>query len=321
MDFSFLFNTQRQTFHIGYNLDSARLDPNCYDLLASESRLASLVAIAKHDVPQRHWLHLGRPLKRASNGATVLLSWSATMFEYLMPSLLLRTYDNTLLATSCYAVVEHQMAYGRQQEVPWGISESGFYAFDRAELPIQCLWRAGLGFKRGLSDDLVITPYASLLALPFAPREVLQNIAHLIDLGGCGRYGFYEALDFTTERLQLGQRYAVVRSYMAHHQGMILLALANYLQGNRMIERMHAAPSIQSVELLLQEQVPAQAPLQFPHEEESDPTSRPASSLAPPVAPPGARRQPPMPLVHARQWPPPVDHQQRRQLCRYGDQR
>ena len=301
MDFSFLFNTQSQTFYIGYNLDSARLDPNCYDLLASESRLASLVAIAKHDVPQRHWLHLGRPLTRASNGATVLLSWSATMFEYLMPSLMLRTYDNTLLATSCYAVIEHQIAYGRQQEVPWGISESGFYAFDQAlNYQYNAFGVPGLGFKRGLSDDLVITPYAALLALPFAPRAVLQNIAHLIDLGGCGRYGFYEALDFTPERLQLGQRYAVVRSYMAHHQGMILLALANYLQGDRMIERLHAAPSIQSVELLLQEQVPAQAPLQFPHEEESDPASHSASSLTRlPVA--HAWRvavNTPMPLVH-----------------------
>jgi cyclic beta-1,2-glucan synthetase len=301
MDFSFLFHTQRQTFHIGYNLDSARLDPNYYDLLASEARLASLVAIAKQEVPQRHWLYLGRPLTCASNGATVLLSWSATMFEYLMPSLLLRHYDNTLLDTSCYAAVEHQIAYGRQLQVPWGISESGFYAFDQA---LNYQYRAfgvpGLGLKRGLSDDLVITPYASLLALPFAPQAVLQNIAHLIDLGSCGRYGFYEALDFTPARLQLGQRYAVVRSYMAHHQGMILLALANYLQGNRMLKRMHAAPSIQSVELLLQEQAPAQAPLQFPHEEESDPTSRPASSLVRlPVA--HAWRvavNTPMPLVH-----------------------
>ena len=173
--------------------------------------------------------------------------------------------------------VEQQIAYGRQQEVPWGISESGFYAFDPA---LNYQYRAfgvpGLGLKRGLSDDLVIAPYASLLALPFAPQAVLQ-MAHLVDLGGRGRYGFYEALDFTRARLQLGQRYAVVRSYMAHHQGMILLALANYLQGDRMIDRMHAAPAIQSVELLLQEQVPAQAPLLF-RTRESVPHDHPAGS-------------------------------------------
>ncbi len=301
MDFGFLFNAQRQTFHIGYNLDSGRLDPNYYDLLASEARLASLVGIAKQDVPQRHWLYLGRPLTRASNGATALLSWSATMFEYLMPCLLVRHYPNTLLETSCRAAVEQQIAYGRQLEVPWGISESGFYAFDPA---LNYQYRAfgvpGLGLKRGLHDDLVITPYASLLALPFAPQAVLQNMAHLVDLGGRGRYGFYEALDFTPARLQLSQRYAIVRSHMAHHQGMILLALVNYLQGNRMIDRMHAAPAVQSVELLLQEQVPEQSPLLFPHEAGSDALGHPADSLR---RLPGTHAwhvpvQTPLPLVH-----------------------
>ena len=301
MDFSFVFNLQRQTFHIGYNLDSGQLDPNYYDLLASEARLASLVAIAKQDVPQRHWLYLGRPLTRASNGATALLSWSATMFEYLMPCLLVRHYAHSLLESSCRAAVEHQIAYGRQLAVPWGISESGFYAFDPAmNYQYRAFGVPGLGLKRGLSDDLVITPYASLLALPFAPQAVLQNMAHLVDLGGRGRYGFYEALDFTPVRLQLGQACAVVRSYMAHHQGMILLALANYLQGDRMIDRMHAAPAIQSVELLLQEQGPVQAPLQFPHEEERHPSSQAASSLR---RLPAAHAwyvpvQTPLPLVH-----------------------
>ncbi|MGE3539354.1 MAG: glucoamylase family protein [Candidatus Tectimicrobiota bacterium] len=301
MDFGFLFDPQRHTFHIGYNLDSGRLDPNYYDLLASEARLASLVSIAKQDVPQRHWLHLGRPLTRASNGELALLSWGATMFEYLMPCLLVRHYANTLLATSCRAAVAQQIAYGRQQQVPWGISESGFYAFDPA---LNYQYRAfgvpGLGFKRGLSDDLVVTPYASLLALAFAPQAVLQNLAHLIELGGRGRYGLYEALDFTPARLQLGQRYALVASYMAHHQGMILLALANYLQGDRMIERLHMAPAMQSIELLLQEQIPLQAPLQFPHEAER---SLPEHLLGSPRRLPGMHAwtvplHTPLPLVH-----------------------
>lgn len=296
MDFGFLFNSQRQIFHIGYSLSTGRLDPNYYDLLASESRIASLIAIAQNQVPQSHWLHLGRPLTQIKEGLA-LLSWSGTMFEYLMPPLLMRSYEGTFLKQSYDHIVAHQIAYGEAHQVPWGISESGFYTFD-ANLNYQ--YRAfgapGLGFKRGLGDDLVITPYASILALPFQPQAVSNNLAHLTDLGMMGRYGLYEAVDFSPARLELGQSSAIVRSYMAHHQGMILLALVNYLHDNPMVERFHANAQIQSVELLLQEQVPLQLPdRRLPQPEETDGQLRPTAVSFDPWSVP---TDTPMPLVH-----------------------
>lgn len=297
MDFSFLYNEQRKVFHIGYNLENGRLDNSYYDLLASEARIASLLAIAKHDVSYEHWLHLGRPLTKTSDGEQALLSWSGTMFEYLMPPLLLRSYPDTLLAQSCHAVVEHQIAYGQAKGTPWGISESGFYTFDAAQnYQYYAFGVPGLGFKRGLSEDLVIAPYASLMALPLAPQAVLENMERLISLNALGRYGFYEAIDFTPAHLTLGQEYGLVRSYMAHHQGMIMLALADYLQGKRMVERFHAEPMIQSVELLLQEQMPPWAPLQYPHEDEQQAPRPPKATAA--VHPWSVPVNSPLPLAH-----------------------
>ena len=265
MDFTFLFDPKRQVFHIGYNMMLGRLDSNFYDLLASEARIASLVAIGKGDVPQSHWLHLARPLTQV-DGYRALLSWSATMFEYLMPVLLLRSYDGTLLSQSNLAATARQIEYGKEKGVPWGISESGYYRFD-ANMVYQ--YRAfgvpGLGYKRGLGDDLVITPYASLLALPLSPRAVVENLADLEKLGMTGVYGLYEAVDFTANRLSLGNKYEIVREYMAHHQGMILLSLANYFRGEVMVKRFHSNPRIRSVELLLQEQIPENPPLEQPH--------------------------------------------------------
>lgn len=296
MDFTFLFNPVRQVFHIGYNLDAGRLDDNFYDLLASEARIASLIAIAKNEVPQSHWLHLGRPLRHLAEGQT-LLSWSGTMFEYLMPAQLMRTYEGTLLHQSVQVVVAYQRAYGRQKKVPWGISESGYYAFD-ANLNYQ--YRAfgapALGFKRGLGDDLVITPYASLLALPLCPQEVVDNIAHLTRLKMLGRYGLYEALDYTPVRLSLGQEQAIVASYMAHHQGMMMLSLVNYLHDEVMIRRFHAEPRIQSIELLLQERIPDQAPDEKLAEADA-PALGPGPAAAP-IAPWEAPVDTPMPPVH-----------------------
>ncbi|MFO7541102.1 MAG: glucoamylase family protein [Chloroflexota bacterium] len=269
MDFGFLYDKQRHVFRIGYNVDAEKADPNYYDLLASEARAASLLAIAKGDVPARHWLHLGRPLT-AVNGHASLISWSATMFEYLMPALWTRHYPHTLLESSLHAAVTRQIAYVQDKDkVPWGISESGYYRFD-ANMNYQ--YRAfgvpGLGFKRGLEDDLVISPYASLLALSLRPQAVLENMERLRDLGMMGVYGFYEAADYTTARLGLDQEYGIVRSYMVHHQGMILLALVNALDNDLMVRRFHADPRIQSVELLLQEKIPQAAPLEeMPGEE------------------------------------------------------
>ena len=261
MDFALLYNPERSLFHIGYNVDTESKDANYYDLLASEARLASLLAIAKGDVPERHWLCLGRPLTRAEGGLT-LLSWSGTMFEYLMPSLLTRQYPETLLNQSIYSSIEHQIAYGRQKGVPWGISESGYYHFDaNMNYQYRAFGTPGLGFKRGLEEDLVVSPYASLLALPFRPQAVMDNIARLIEMKMVGDYGFYEATDFTPARLSLGQEWAVVHSFMIHHQGMIMLSLVNTLYDKPMIRRFHSDPQVRSVELLLQERLPASAPL------------------------------------------------------------
>ena len=210
MDFRFLYNDRREVFHIGYNVDSGTLDNSYYDLLASEARIASLLAIAKGDVPQRHWLHLARPLTQTNRGSRALLSWSGTMFEYLMPPLLLGSYPGTLLYQTAEAAIDQQIDYGRQKSVPWGISESGFYAFDAAyNYQYRAFGVPGLGFKRGLADDLVVAPYASLLALPFRPGEVMQNIEAMQDMKLVGRYGLYEAVDFTacTPRRRPGVRH------------------------------------------------------------------------------------------------------------------
>jgi cyclic beta-1,2-glucan synthetase len=278
-DFGFLFNPKRQIFRIGYNVTTGNRDQNYYDLLASEARIASMIAIGKREIPQSHWLHLGRPLTIVGNLRAVL-SWSGTMFEYLMPLLHTRQYENTLLSESCYAAVKRQIRYAQDNGVPWGVSESGYYRFDAQD---QYQYRAfgvpGLGLKRGLEEDLVITPYASILALSIDAKSVMENIEKLISLDLLRDYGFYEAIDFTTRRLPLGQEKGVIRSFMAHHQGMILLSIANYLDSNSMVERFHSDARIQSADLLLQEKVPALAPIQLRSEEETQATPPVQSNL------------------------------------------
>ena len=262
MDFTFLFNPRRQLFRIGYNVDADAMDANHYDLMASEARIASLVAIAKGDVPQSHWLHLSRPMSQLDN-TRYLLSWSGSMFEYLMPVLLMRENAFSLLGQSARAAVARQIAFGKQKKVPWGVSESAYYRFN-ADMHYQ--YRAfgvpELGFKRGLEEDLVIAPYASLLALLIRPRAVVDNIAALTKQNALGTYGFYEALDYTPSRLSMGEKQAVIRSFYSHHQGMILLSLANYLTDDKMINRFHSNSRIQSADLLLQEKPSNQAPLE-----------------------------------------------------------
>ncbi|MFN2270731.1 MAG: GH36-type glycosyl hydrolase domain-containing protein [Anaerolineae bacterium] len=296
MDFRFLFDSYRQVFHIGYNVEVGALDGNYYDLLASEARIASLLAIGKGDVPQSHWLHLSRPVTRV-DGTRALLSWGGTMFEYLMPALLLHTYEGTLLDETTRAAVDHQITYGHQQGVPWGISESGYYRFDAGmHYQYRGFGVPGLGFKRDLGEDLVIAPYASLLAMPIRPQAVMRNVERLVGEQMLGRYGLYEAIDYTRSRLSKGQKSAIVRSYMVHHQGMALLALTNYLYDDVMVRRTHADPRVQSIQLLLQEQVPRRAPVEIPHPEEAHAVRRaePLVALSPWNAPVDA----PMPHVH-----------------------
>jgi cyclic beta-1,2-glucan synthetase len=264
MDFRFLFDSKRQLFAIGYRVpdeeEAGRLDTSYYDLLASEARLASFIAIAKGDVRQMHWFRLGRSLTSV-RGAPVLLSWSATLFEYLMPLLLMRTYPNTLLDESCLLAVRRQIDYAASRGVPWGISESGYNLVDRhGTYQYKAFGVPGLGMKRGLGDELVVAPYATALAVAVDPLASMANLRRLAAAGLEGDYGFFESIDYTHTRADpaAGEeeepaKGAIVPAYMAHHQGMILVALANALLGNRMVERFHSEPRVRATELLLQE--------------------------------------------------------------------
>lgn len=255
-DYDFLYEPASRQLTVGFNAESQRRDRGTYDLLSSEARLGIYIAIAQGKLPQDSWFALGR-LLTLSHGAPVLVSWSGSMFEYLMPMLIMPTYDATLLDQTCRTAVVGQINYGRQRGTAWGISESGYYAVD-AMLNYQ--YRAfgvpGLGLKRGLAEDLVIAPYASTMALMVEPAAACKNMQRLADEGACGRFGFYEVIDRTPARLPRGQDYALVRSFMAHHQGMSLLALAFLLHGQPMQRRFIADVKIQAALLLLQERIP-----------------------------------------------------------------
>ena len=256
MDFSFLFDRGRDLFSIGFSVSERRTDPSYYDLLASEARLCSYVVIAQGQISQDHWFSLGRLLV-ALRGDAVLASWNGSMFEYLMPLLVMPNYDNTLLDQTCQGAVQQQIEYGRLRGVPWGISESGY---NRTDVHSNYQYRAfgvpGLGLKRGLAEDLVIAPYAAVMALMVAPVQACENLRRLADEGRAGLYGFYEAVDYTPSRLPPGQSSATIRSFMAHHQGMSLLALAYRLLDQPMQRRFLACPALRAASLLLQERVP-----------------------------------------------------------------
>ena len=256
MDYDFLYDEKRHLLAIGYNVGERRRDESYYDLLASEARFATFVAIAQGQLPQESWFALGRLLTIAGK-EPILLSWSGSMFEYLMPLLVMPTYASTLLDQSCKAVVARQIAYGKKSAVPWGISECGYNAID---VNLNYQYRAfgvpGLGLKRGLTEDLVIAPYASALALMVAPEAACLNLQRLDTEGFSGRYGFFEAIDYTPSRLPRGQSHVLIRSFMAHHQGMSLLSLAHLLLDRPMQKRFVSDPLFQATLLLLQERVP-----------------------------------------------------------------
>jgi cyclic beta-1,2-glucan synthetase len=261
MDFRPLYKADRNLFAIGSNLVQGNLDSANYDLLASESCLTSFLTIARGEAPRRHWFQLGRPFIRAA-GRIGLISWGGTMFEYLMPRLMLKGLPGTLVAEACRTAVARQVEYGRQMGVPWGISESAFSSqYHEGDYKYQAFGVPGLGLKRGLERDLVVAPYATAMATMIAPREALKNFRHLEEEGGGGTYGFYEAIDYTRDRLPQGQKSVIVRSYMAHHQGMGLVALTNAVLGDLMPRRFHAEPMVRAVELLLQERIPRDAPV------------------------------------------------------------
>ena len=259
-DLDFLYDTDRHLLAIGYNLDARRRDPSYYDLLASECRLGSFVGVARGQLPLEHWFHLGRRLA-PGGGPPVLASWSGSMFEYLMPMLVMPTYPGTLLDAAGQGAVRRQIRYGRQTGLPWGISESGYnqvdanhvYQYRPFGVPL-------LGMKRGLADDLVVAPYASALALMVAPKAAARNLRRLAAAGAVGRYGLYEALDHTPARVPAGEAFALVRSWMAHHGGMSLLAYDALLHDQPMQRRFLADLQLRSAALLLQERIPLARP-------------------------------------------------------------
>jgi cyclic beta-1,2-glucan synthetase len=267
MQFDFLFDRDRRLFSIGCSADGT-LDSSCYDLLASEARLASFVAIAKNDAPARHWFRLGRSVTPVGRGAA-LISWSGSMFEYLMPSLVMRAPAGSLLEHTSRLIVQRQIRYAHDLGVPWGISESAYNARD-IELTYQYsnFGVPGLGLKRGLRENIVIAPYATALAAMVDPESAVRNFERLAGLGARGRFGFRESLDYTRSRVPEGSEFAIVRAYMAHHQGMTIVAIANVLLDGRMRARFHAEPGIQATELLLQERAPRDVSAVRPRAEE-----------------------------------------------------
>lgn len=290
MQFAMLYDRRRRIFTIGYRLADAegpgRADNSFYDLLASEARLASFVAIAKGDVPQHHWFHLGRMVTNV-NGRAALISWGGTMFEYLMPLLLMRTFPGTLLDQSCRASVRRQIEYGRERGVPWGISESAYAFTDRAgNYQYRAFGVPGLGLKRGLADELVVSPYATALASLVNPAAAAENFERLEAAGAAGRFGFYEALDYRSREgdgdsaAGAATSPVIVRAYFAHHQGMSLVAIANVIAQDVFVDRFHADPRVEATELLLQERVPREAILSEPRPSEVSAVAQAAPVLA-----------------------------------------
>ncbi|RYG66104.1 DUF3131 domain-containing protein, partial [bacterium] len=294
MKMNFLFDPERKLFSIGYSVEERRLDASYYDLLASECRLASFCSVARGDVPASHWLALGRRFGETSSGPA-LMSWSGTMFEYLMPLLFQRAFENSLLERAVKTAVAAQIAYGKRRGVPWGISEAAFSALDANHIyQYKAFGVPGLGLKRGLEDDLVVAPYASLMALMVDREASISNLKQLEALGLRGDYGFYESIDFTRERLEEdsiiavaegetarvggrkaaeAQKGAIVRCFMVHHQGMALLAMQNVLLDFAVQRRFHSDVFVEAAQPLLFEKIPEAPPVL---EDQSGENSRPA---------------------------------------------
>ena len=269
MDFSFLFRKERRLLSIGYRVDSNELDEACYDLLASECRLTSLFAIAKGDLPTEHWYRLGRQVVPiGAQGA--LVSWSGSMFEYLMPPLVMQERQGGILNQTNNLVVKEQMNHGKRLGTPWGISEAAFNARDHLfNYQYTNFGVPTLGLKRGLGQNAVIAPYASILASQYDPISAAENLAELRSLGALGMFGFHDAVDFTPTRVPEGQRCAVVYNYYAHHHGMSIAAIANVVMNGLLREFFHSDPVIEAAELLLQEKAPRDIPVMSAKHEET----------------------------------------------------
>jgi cyclic beta-1,2-glucan synthetase len=257
----FLYDSDRRLFSIGYNVSEGRHDTSYYDLLASEARLGSYLAIARGEVSPEHWFSLGR-LFREVNRQQVLISWTGTMFEYLMPLLFQKTYGNSLLERMTRKAVEIQIAFGRRHHVPWGFSESAFGDLDiNRTYQYKAFGVPALALKRQPEEEIVTAPYASILAVNIAPKETVQNLHRLTGLGVLGEYGFYDAIDFSRRARPKDRRGINIHTFMAHHQSMSFLSLGNFLLGNPVQRWFHANPPLRAAELLLQEKIPLSPPL------------------------------------------------------------
>ena len=258
-DFSLLYDNKKKLFSIGFDVEQNKLTNSYYDLLASEARQASLIAIAKKDVPSKHWNFLSRTLT-SLNKYKGLISWSGTAFEYLMPNMNIKTYEASLIDESCKFLILSQIKYAKKLGIPWGISESAFnlkdfnnnYQYKSFGIP----W---LGLKRGLGDDLVVSPYSVFMSLNYAPKEAVDNLRKLEKEDMYNKYGFYESIDYTISRLKYGKKYETVKTYMAHHQALSLLSINNFMNNNILINRFMNNPEIQAVSSLLQERTPDKA--------------------------------------------------------------
>ncbi|WDC83708.1 glucoamylase family protein [Caloramator sp. mosi_1] len=273
--FTPLYDKKRGLFSIGFDIDNNRLTNSYYDLLASEARIASYLAVINREVPVSHWFKLGRSLTEIE-GYLSLVSWTGTMFEYFMPAIIMKNYTNSLIDETYKTVIRAQINYGRDRKVPWGTSESGFYGFDiLLNFQYKAFGVPALGLKRGLSKDMVISPYSTILVLPFKPRVAIENIKELMKYNLLGKYGLYEAIDFTPDRTDKASNYGIVQSFMAHHQGMILTSINNYLNKNILIERFHSNPKVISGEFLLQEKIPVRTIITKNIKEEIKPLEKP----------------------------------------------
>ncbi|MGN6435625.1 MAG: GH36-type glycosyl hydrolase domain-containing protein [Agriterribacter sp.] len=270
VDYDFLYSETQHLLAIGYNAEEHRRDNSYYDLLASEARLGNFVAIAQGKLPQESWFALGRQLTNLGR-SPALLSWSGSMFEYLMPLLVMPAYENTLLDQTHKAIVQKQIEYGKKRGVPWGVSESGYNMVDAAlNFQYKAFGVPGLGLKRGLGEDLVISPYSTVMSLMVMPGEACDNLQEMEKMGFAGEYGFYEAIDYTSSRLPRGQEHAVIHSFMVHHQGMAFLSLSHLLLNQPLQKRFMSDVQFQSTLLLLQERIPRVSVLDSPATHISD---------------------------------------------------
>lgn len=255
-DFTKLYDEEKRLFSIGFNIEDNKLTPSYYDLLASEARGASFVAIAKRDVPAKHWYNLNRTLT-VLNGYKGLISWSGTVFEYLMPNINMKKYKGSLLDESYKFMLSNQKEYAKKLGIPWGFSETAFNMKDlNNNYQYKAIGIPWLGLKRGLEDDIVVASYASALAVTEEPKEVIKNLKELEKYDMYNKYGFYESVDYTPIRLGKGKKYEPVKTYMAHHQALILLSINNLFKGNILQKRFHANPELDALDILLQEKMP-----------------------------------------------------------------